>query len=227
LTESQANRAQDAILEKISSAFDTGVYRELSAALNALPTTITDDRARQTMDQIFQRALRRNVEFSELAKVLQALTAKLRGTEVTQTLGVLLKQIGSPTEPEMRLTLATALQTMKIDASPQLTETVKVATASLAWSGNDREAAEWARALVALSHTQPNRDATLAAAIVYPASAGPATEILLDAIRAGRSDAPAKEAGTEPALIWLQKAFPDVLRGPLCPAPPQSDLKCP
>jgi len=69
----------------------------------------------------------------------------------------------------------------------------------------------------------------LVAAITYPAAAGPATEVLLDAIRAGRPEAPAKEAGTEAALAWLAKKFPDLLRPPVCPPPLQlqPDLKCP
>ena len=76
----------------------------------------------------------------------------------------------------------------------------KVAASSLAWAANDDEAAEWARALVALSHRAADRDGMLVAAIAYPAAAGSATEVLLDAIRAGHPDAPTKEAGTETAL---------------------------
>jgi hypothetical protein len=67
----------------------------------------------------------------------------------------------------------------------------------------------------------------LVTAIGYPAAAGSVTEVLLDAIRAGHPDAPAKEAGTEVALAWLAKKFPEVLRPPVCPQPLQSGLKCP
>jgi hypothetical protein len=93
----------------------------------------------------------------------------------------------------------------------------------------DEEAVEWAQALVAISHRAADQDGKLAAAIAYPTVAGPATGILLDAIRAGHPDAPAKEKGTEAALQWLAKTYPDVLRPPLCPPPPQlqPDLKCP
>jgi hypothetical protein len=103
----------------------------------------------------------------------------------------------------------------------------KVATSLLAWSANDAEAAEWARTLVALTRQALDQDATLVPTIAYPAAAGSATEILLDAIRAVRPDAPVKAAGTESALVWLAKTYPDVLRPPTCPAPVQSDLKCP
>ena len=67
----------------------------------------------------------------------------------------------------------------------------------------------------------------LLTAIAYPAAGGSATEFLLEAIRAGHPDAPAKEAGTEAALAWLATKFPDVLRPPVCPEPLEPGLKCP
>ena len=124
--------------------------------------------------------------------------------------------------------LAEALQAL----APKLSEeevvrAASVASASLAWASRDDEAEEWARALVALAHPASDRERMLVAAIAYPTVAGSATEILLDAIRAGHPDAPAKEKGTESALTWLAKQFPDVLRPPLCPQPLQPGLKCP
>jgi hypothetical protein len=91
----------------------------------------------------------------------------------------------------------------------------------------DGVAVESARSLVSLTRLIPGRDRTLVAAIAFPTAGGSATEVILDAIRAERSDAPAKEAGTEAALQWLAKTYPDVLRPPLCPQPLQSDMKCP
>ena len=140
----------------------------------------------------------------------------------------MLKQIGQTTYPVALLALAQALQALAAKLSEaQAAQASKAAAASLAWAADDEEAAEWARALVTLSRPAANRDGMLVNAIAYPAAAGSATEVLLDAIRAGHSDAPAKEAGTEPALAWLAKTFPDVLRPPLCPPPLQPDLKCP
>jgi hypothetical protein len=103
----------------------------------------------------------------------------------------------------------------------------KAAASSLAWVRSNMEAVEWARALVALTHPASGRDEMLMSAIAYPAAAGSATEILLDAIRAEHPDAPVKEAGTEPALAWLAKKFPILLRPPLCPKPLQPGLECP
>jgi hypothetical protein len=90
-------------------------------------------------------------------------------------------------------------------------------------------AAEWARALVALPPRATDKDGTreLVAAIVYPTAAGPATEVLLEAIRARHSDATANQAETAASLAWIAEKYP----GPICPPPPQptslSGLKCP
>jgi hypothetical protein len=139
-----------------------------------------------------------------------------------------LNQIGQTTDSAALSKLAKVLQAL----APKLSETEVVQTSnaavsSLGWAASDGEAAEWARALVAFTH--PDRDRMLVAAVAYPTAAGDATEVLLDAIRAGHPDAPAKEKGTEAALEWLVKTFPDVLRPPLCPPPLQQQpaLKCP
>ena len=95
----------------------------------------------------------------------------------------------------------------------------KVAMPSLAWASTDDEGAEWAETLVTLPHAAPDRDQVLTAAIAYPTTAGSATGILLEAIRAGHPDAPAKEKGTEVALEWLANTFPDVLSPPRCLPP--------
>ena len=162
------------------------------------------------------------------AEALQGLAAKLTEAQANQALEPVLKQIGQTTNPFALRALAQALRAL----GPKLTEAQvvrasKAAAVSLAWAGDDDEAAEWARALVALSQRAADRNGMLVTAIAYPAAAGSATEILLDGIRAGRPDAPAKEAGTEAALAWLAKKFHDVLRPPRCPEPLQPGLKCP
>jgi hypothetical protein len=163
-----------------------------------------------------------------LAQAFQALPAKLSEAQAGQALDPLLKQIGQTTDPGALRALAQALQALAAKLSEaQAIQASKVATASLAWAANGDEAAGWARALVALSRPSANRNGMLVTAIAYPAAAGRATEVLLDAIRGEHPDAPAKEAGTEVALAWLAKKFPDILRPPICPTPLQPDLKCP
>jgi hypothetical protein len=164
-----------------------------------------------------------------LAKALQALPAKLSDAQASQALEPVLKQIGQRTDdPDALLALAKALQALAGKLSEaQAVQASKAAVSSLAWAAEDHEAVEWARALVALSHRAADQNGKLAAAIAYPTAAGPATEVLLDAIRKEHPDAPAKEAGTEAALEWLAKTFPDVLRPPLCPEPLDPGLKCP
>jgi hypothetical protein len=154
---------------------------------------------------------------------------------VQQALDPVLKQIDQTNNTAALEALAQALQAL----APRLSEAQaarasKAAAASLAWDARDPHfgggnATEWARALVALAPPSSNRDKMLVAAIAYPTAAGPATEVLLDAIRADHHDAPAKQAGTKAALEWLAKTFPDVLRPPHCPKPlpADPDLECP
>ena len=168
----------------------------------------------------------------ELAPAFQASAAGLSEAQASQALDPVLKQIG-----QTHISLALRLLAQAIQAlAPKLSEAQAVqasnaAGASLAWAANDEEAAEWARTLVTLSPPAAHRDGVLANAIAYPAAAGSATGVLFDAIRAGHSDAPAKEAGTEAALAWLARKFPDLLRPLVCPQPlqlqPDPNLKCP
>ena len=189
-------------------------FQALAAALEALPT------AKRGQAQVSQ-AIR------TVAQALQALAAKLSEAQASNALEPLLEQIGETTSPAALELLAIVLQAL----TPKLSEAqamhaASVASTSLAWAADEREAAEWARALVTLSRPAADREQMLVNAITYPAAAGLATEVLLDAIRVGDPDAPAKEAGTEPALAWVAKTFPDVLRPPLCPKPLQPGLEC-
>jgi len=157
-----------------------------------------------------------------LALVHQALPVKLTEPQGSQALNQVLNQIGQETDPQ----LAEALQALSAKLTDaQAMQASTVAAASLAWADTDYDAAEWARALVRLSVQAADRDDVFVKAIAYRAAAGSATDVLLDAIRAGHPDAPAKEAGTEAALAWLAKTFPNVLRPPLCPPPLQPELE--
>ena len=141
--------------------------------------------------------------------MLQALPAKLAQTKASQALDAVLKQIDRTANPNSLGALAQALQALAVKlAAPQAGQASKAAVSSLAWAADSREAAEWARALVALSHPVADHERTIVTAITYPAAAESGTEVLLDAIRAGYPDAPAKENGTEAALAWLAKKFP-------------------
>ena len=161
------------------------------------------------------------------ATLLVARAPGLTQTQAGQALESLLTQIGQTTDPDGLEPLAQALQALAPKLSEaQAAQAWEAAAASLGWAASGDEAAEWARALVALSGSAANRDVMLMNAIAYPAAAGSATEVLLDAIRAGHPDAPTKDKGTQVALEWLAKKFPDVLH-PGCPPPLQRDLKCP
>jgi hypothetical protein len=115
----------------------------------------------------------------------------------------------------------------------QAQQALIIAESSLAWAAAEDEAVDWARAIVALlpSAQDPGETEKLVAAIAYPAAAGAATEVLVDALRARHSDTPVKEAGMAANLAWIAEKYPSQVRRPICPTPPQptslSGLKCP
>jgi hypothetical protein len=240
LTEPQASQALDSVLEQIGQATYPEALRALAQALKALPVKLSEVQASQALDPVVKQIDQTTnpYDLRALAQALQALPAELTEAPASQALDRVLKQIDhtvsnppwtdASADRLVLLQLAQALQALPAKLSEaQAVQASKVASTSLAWAGDDKEAAEWARALVTLSQAASNRDGMLVNAITYPAAGGSATEVLLDAIRAGRPDAPAKEAGTEAGLEWLAKTYPNVLRPPVCPQPLQSDLKCP
>jgi site-specific DNA-cytosine methylase len=198
-----------------------------SQASYALPVKPTEAQGGRTTTQA-DRPDNRSRDASE--KNAGTLPARLTDAQVGQAIEPLLKQIGQAANPEALRTLAQALQALAGKMTEaQAAQASEAAAASLAWAAADGESAEWARALVALAHPPSDRDRMLAVAIAYPTAAGSATQVLLDAIRAGHPDAPKKEAGTDAALAWVTKTYPEVLRPPVCPQPlqQQAGLKCP
>jgi hypothetical protein len=117
-------------------------------------------------------------------------------------------------------------------SDPILSKAARTSAAWLGWASNEGKSTEWAKALAALSTRTTEVDAIrqLAGAIAYPMAAGPATEILLDSIRARDPSMPANEVGSRRILEWLAKKYPELVR-PVCPDPPQiykySALRCP
>jgi hypothetical protein len=251
LTNAQVSRALDPLLERIETkTFGSLVVRALAQALGALPAKLTNAQASRALDAVLKQISETTDPDSlgEFAQALGALPAKPTEAQMSQALDRVLKQIRQTTDPTLEPVLeqigqttgafAISLLAQALQAlAPKLTETqagqaISVAISSFAWAASDDKATEWAGALAALSSRLSDRDATkeLVAAIAYPVAAGPATEVLLDAIRARTPDAPRKEAGTETGLKWLASGYPEVLRAPACPPPQPSSislLNCP
>ncbi len=230
LTEAQASHALNTVLKQIGQTTDPSALSDLAEAIQALGPKLTEAQGSQALGNVLKQISQTTDPSAllPLAEAIQALPAKLTEPQASEALDPVLKQLGQTTDSESLGMLALALQALAAKLTEaQAEQASKAAAASLAWAANDNEAAGWARALVALAHPAVDRDRVLVAAIAYPIAAGSATEILLDTIRAAHPDAPTKEAGTEAALEWLAKTYPDVLRPPLCPQPLQPSLKCP
>jgi energy-coupling factor transporter ATP-binding protein EcfA2 len=236
VTEAQAQQALAPLLRQFGQTSNPDALRLLAQAIEALPAWLTEAQAQQALDPLLRQIGQTSNPDAPrlLAQALQALAAKVTAAQAQQALPAMLKQIGQTTYSEALQALAQALQALAPKlAQGQAQQAVTVAKLSLAWAATEDEAVDWARALVALLPHATDGDGTtdLLAALVYPTAAGPATEVLFDALRVRHSDAPVKDVGTAASFAWVMKKFPDVLLPPICPPPPQptaiSGLKCP
>ena len=236
LTEAQAGQALVPLLRQFDRTTDPDVLRALAQAIKALPAKLTDAQAQQALAQVLQKISQttRSEALQILSGAFQALAGKLTGAQAQQTLAPVLQQISQTTRSDALQVMAQASQSLagKLTEA-QAQQATLVATSSLAWAATEDEAADWARALVGLLPCAKEQDETreLILAIVYPTAAGSASDVLLEGIRARHSNAPAKEAGTAAGLAWIAETYPDLVRRPICPPPPQptslSALKCP
>jgi hypothetical protein len=259
LSPAQAQQALAPLLTKIGGT-NRHALPELTRAIRALAPKVPKAHAQLVLAQLVQLMSQpidlEPEEISALAEAIRGLPPKLSMAQAQQALDPLLQRI-SETIPHYSLqALAQALQAIAPKlAEPQRQQALTVAGSSLAWASTEDEAAEWARTIVALVPDTADRhgarhffvasrssgqdvetpvrdDArTLAAAIAYPSAAGPATDILSDALRTRHSDAPPEAEGTPAMLAWLEQKYPDLLLSPTCPPPPQSNapssLRCP
>jgi hypothetical protein len=230
LADAEADLALSRVLAKIrQEAYDDLPDMLLPWAIRALSAKFTEAQSGgalfRVLDEISQRT-----DARRFAEVIPTLAAKLTDAQARQALDPILTMNFGYAVKELARALRALAPKVTSEQAHKASELVK---AALAWAGSEEEAEGWARALVALLDRagDPDRMRKLAAAVAYPAAAGTATDVLLDAIRGGHSHAPAKEKGTQAALEWLVKTYPDVLRLPVCPDPAQpyelSGLKCP
>jgi hypothetical protein len=231
LADAQAQQALAPLLQQIGRLNDTPDLWALTQALQPLAAKLTEAQAQQVLDALLRRIGETTEAYAlaMLVQALQPLAAKLTKAQAQQVLDGLLQQVGRTTHNVPLKALAQQLQALQAKLTEaQAQRALTVAMSSLAWAATEDEAVDWARTLVALlpSATDQGGPPNLVAALVYPTAAGPATEVLLDALRARHPDAP---AGTAAILAWIAEKYPNQVRPPICPTPPQptSDLKCP
>lgn len=236
LTEAQAKSAFALVLRKVGETANPSAIRTLAQALPALASKLSEASAKQAFPLVLKKVDQTTNPYAleALVQALLALPATLNEAQAQLVLGAVLRRIGEELDSPRLLALAQALQML----APKLTEAQAqwaraIAKSSLAWAATEEEAAAWAGALVALLPSAQGVDGTrdILEAITYPTAAGPAAGVLLVALRSRYSDAPSKGAEPEAGLAWVAQKFPEALRPPTCPLPPQpfelSGLKCP
>jgi hypothetical protein len=214
---------------KIGTTTEPVALQELARGLQALAAKLSGAQAAQAFEPLLAQigTTTEPVALQALAQALQALAPKLTEAQAAQAVEPLLAQIGTTTDPNglQALALQALSQSLQVLApklsEAQAREASNKVNALLAWASTQDKAAWCARAFIALLDraADPDRKQKLVKAVGYPTAAGQATDILIEAIH-GRRGA---------NLYWLAQRYPDVLRPPGCPQPPQSDpdLKCP
>jgi hypothetical protein len=253
LAATRAQEARERIQRQMLQRTDPDSLQALTQALQALSAKIDEARANEELEPVLgQIGLTASAEsldsvlrqigqesspykLQTLVQTLSRLSSSLTEEQVENAWEPVSEQIRVTSDPFALRALSQAVSTL----APRLSENqsqraLDIAKRSLAWAASADDAAGWARALVALSSRIPDqtrRTLLVVAALAYPAAAGSATEILLDAIRTQNRDAPRKEAGTESTLKWLATKYPWLVDPPFCPDPPQSfetsGLQCP
>ena len=230
LSKAQATQALDTVLKQIGPTPDPVFFLALVDTLQTLPLKLSEAQVSQVLDPMLKQVGQTTDPntLQTLAPALRMLADKLSEAQASQALDLMLTVIGQTTNTNALLSLAQVLQSLPVNLSEaEAMQASEAAAASLAWAGTDEEASEWARALIKLSRSAANREEMLVERNRLPCRGRIADRDLARRIRAGHPDAPTKEAGTEAALDWLARTFPDILRPPLCPRPLQPGLKCP
>ncbi|TAX01971.1 toll/interleukin-1 receptor domain-containing protein (plasmid) [Rhizobium leguminosarum] len=228
LDEPLASKALDPLLSQVEA--DRSDYiLTLAAAIGALPIELSDAQAQRVIGPILSRfgEFDQGLVGPAPAEALRAILPKLSKTQARQTLEPILRQIA------LREDYASAQAPLLERLASRLTDVeshraMAMAIQSLAWASSDTDADSWARAITALSK-QADQGKVLVLALAYPATAGSATQVLLEAIAPQLAEP--KELGTSEVLSQLEKRHAQALYPPVCPRPPQpfpvSGLRCP
>ena len=163
---------------------------------------------------------------------MQALPAKLTDTQAQQALEAVLQAMRGGTTDGTLPALAQAVQAVAAkltDAQAQQVLATSHLQSAFGWSATSEESVAWAEVIATLLRRsgEPNYVDAIVELLKYPIAAGPATNVLLEALRVAA--APGAEAGLPANLRWLADTYPtiDLKSAPACPTPLSSGLACP
>jgi hypothetical protein len=231
----QAGAALSPFIDAIWRTTDPEALRTLAETVEALPVQLDRVQAEAVLGPVVD-AMKRTTDTSplqDLAKTMQALAGKFDAAQAQVAVGSVVDAMKGADSGALAM-LAGAVQALaprlSVDHARAVSETVRV---YLGWAPRAHEARDWAGALVALLPREPPEGYVeqIVEALKYPTSAGPATDVLLDALGGIDPNAPGKEAGLDANLAWLTTAYPaiDLDKPPDCPKPlsDQQDVTCP
>jgi hypothetical protein len=235
LTHAQTKQALDAVLRQMERTADADALRGLAQAVQALAGKLIDSsQAQQALEAVLQ-AMQRTTDadaLERLAQAVQAVADKLTDAQAQKALDAVLQAMRGTTDADMHLGLAQAAQAVAgklTDAQASQMLATSHLQSAFGWSATSEESAAWAEVIATLLRRSGERNyvGVIAELLKYPIAAGPATNVLLEALRV--SAAPGAEAGLPANLRWLTDTHPaiDLRRAPACPTPLSAGLACP
>jgi ribosomal protein S7 len=188
-------------------------HQALASAIQTLGAKLQPEQARDLLGPVLD-AIGMTADPDQLRTLVQAvqtLDPKLNPEAAQTTLRLVLNAIQQTTDSDQLQALGQAVQALGT-AVEQREPAILLARRVLATTDAPKVAAAFAGALAALLSAKPPRRyvAEITELLKWPTAAGPATDVLLEALHERVSDAPGKEAGLDATVAWVAATYPDI-----------------
>lgn len=245
LTAEQAHVVVAPLVTALQTTPNLHIRRSLAQALGALPAGLTPEQAQAALEGVLETLDSREPAevLQARAEALRALAGKLTHDQARSSIGRALSLMRSMSfqaknDPRQTVDLDTlrawvrsleVLVQSPLDRVPP--EARSEARGALGWATHPVVAEIWAQAAIMLFPREPKAayNTAIVELLKFPSTAGPATEILLGALRGGKPEVSKTDAGPGTAFVWLYKrvSHADLSSKANCPSPPYPGVACP
>jgi hypothetical protein len=230
----QVQLALDRVLHALSRRSDSYPLQSLAKAIWILRFRLTTEQANIALAPVLNAVTRTSSPQALLAlmQAVQALAPELGPEQAQVALGPLLTGtsqttdagISQTTDADLLRAWAAAVGALGVRTpTAARRRAMELLLVPLASTGSPFRAAALAEAIASLLPTEPLETyvSRIIELLKWPTTAGPATDVLLNALHQGVPGAPGKEAGLNATVAWIAETYPNVdLTSP--PEPPPS-----
>jgi hypothetical protein len=236
-------RQEQAALEPLLADFIRQTHpvalENLARTLRTAGLRLTAEQEAALRDHVLAANVQADVQFGNGAflfhylEVLQELKVSLTSAQRSDISGRIMAALQGEKDARRFEGLARAAQSLAGELTVEQTQpSIATLRTVLAWTPAAKDAAAWAAAFAALLPKDGQHTiAEIVEVLKYPSVAGPATGVLLEALRVVDPAAPGADAGLPANLEWLRESHPSINHDalPTCPTPPpeMQDIACP